>query len=198
MSIAAAAESAERREGGTGVSSGKLALWVFLASEIMVFGGAIVAFVLLRLRSEGWSADVAHNNTLLGAINTLILLTSSFTMVEVHSAYKRQDVRGFRRHLGATILLGLVFLAIKGFEYTSHFRHDIIPTTSLFWAFYFVMTGLHALHVLAGIVANGCLFATVSDSEGVARRGHRAELNGLYWHFVDVVWIFLFPLLYLG
>ncbi|MEE9275202.1 MAG: cytochrome c oxidase subunit 3 [bacterium] len=180
------------------VSSGKLALWWFLASEIMVFGSVLVSFVLLRLTHAEWSAEVAHNNALVGTINTLILLTSSFTMVKVHTAYKERDAAAFRRYMGATILLGLVFLTVKGFEYGAHFEEGLLPDKSLFWGFYFGMTGLHALHILAGIAANISLFAVARTPEGLARFGHRAELNGLYWHFVDVVWIFLFPLLYLG
>ncbi|MDA1001455.1 MAG: cytochrome c oxidase subunit 3 [bacterium] len=185
--------------GGSGfASSAKLGLWWFLASEIMVFGGVVASYFLLRLAGPGWGDDIAHNSTLLGTINTIVLLTSSFTMVEVHAAWNRRDADAFRRFLGLTIVLGLVFLVIKGFEYGAHFREAIFPAKSLFWAFYYGMTGLHALHVLAGIIANVSLLVVAWRPEGLMRFGHRAEMNGLYWHFVDVVWIILFPLLYLG
>lgn len=193
----AAHTSAEAGE-GTLFPSAKLGIWWFLASEIMVFGGLIAAYLLFRMASTGWSEEIHHNNTLLGTINTLVLLTSSFTMVEVHRANGRRDERKFHLNLALTILLGLVFLAIKGVEYTAHIQGGIVPAKSLFWSFYYGMTGLHGLHVLGGIAANACLYAAAARPGGVARYGHRAEMSGLYWHFVDVVWIFLFPLLYLG
>ena len=193
----AAHPSAEAAE-STPFPSAKLGIWWFLASEIMVFGGLIVSYLLFRLAGTGWSEEIHHNSTLLGAINTLVLLTSSFTMVEVHRAHGTGDERKFRLNLALTILLGLVFLAIKGVEYTAHIREGLLPAKSMFWSFYYGMTGLHGLHVLGGIVANASLYAVAARPGGVARYGHRAEMNGLYWHFVDVVWIFLFPLLYLG
>lgn len=185
--------------GETGfATSPKLGLWWFLASEIMMFGGVVASYFLLRLAGPGWGSEVAHNNVLLGSINTIVLLSSSFTMVEVHAAWRRRDAEAFRRFLGITIALGLAFLVIKGFEYGAHFRDGIFPAQSLFWSFYYGMTGLHALHVVAGIIANVSLLIVAWRPEGLARFGHRAEMNGLYWHFVDVVWIILFPLLYLG
>ncbi|MBI3024983.1 MAG: heme-copper oxidase subunit III [Candidatus Tectomicrobia bacterium] len=194
---AAAQVSAEASE-STGFPSAKLGMWWFLASEIMVFGGLISAYLLFRMGSAGWAGELHHNSTLLGTVNTLVLLTSSFTMVEVHRAHGTGAEVKFRLNLALTILLGLVFLGIKGTEYAAHIREGLVPAKSLFWAFYFGMTGLHGLHVLGGIVANACLYAVAARPGGVARYGHRAEMNGLYWHFVDVVWIFLFPLLYLG
>jgi heme/copper-type cytochrome/quinol oxidase subunit 3 len=178
--------------------SAKLGMWWFLASEIMVFGGLIATYLLFRMAGPGWAEEIHHNNTLLGTINTLVLLTSSFTMVEVHRAQGAGDERKFRLNLALTILLGLVFLGIKGGEYAAHIREGLVPAKSMFWAFYFGMTGLHGLHVIGGIAANVCLYAVAARRGGFARYGHRAEMNGLYWHFVDVVWIFLFPLLYLG
>jgi len=180
------------------VSTAKLGMWWFLASEIMVFGGALVSFILLRLVGPGWTEDLAHNNVILGSVNTLILITSSFTIVEALSAQKRGDEKKFRSSMGITIALGLLFLVIKGVEYSGHFSEGLFPDKGLFWAFYFGLTGLHALHVLGGIVANAALLVVASKPGGFSRYGHRAEMNGLYWHFVDVVWIFLFPLLYLG
>lgn len=180
------------------IPAAKLGMWWFLASEIMVFGGALASFILLRLVGQEWAGDIAHNNVLLGSLNTLILLTSSFTIVEVMAAQKAGDKGKFRTYMQVTIGLGLLFLVIKGVEYSAHIHEGLLPNKSMFWAFYFGMTGLHALHVLAGIVANISLLVVASKPGGLARFGHRAEYNGLYWHFVDVVWIFLFPLLYLG
>lgn len=180
------------------VTAAKLGIWWFLASEVMVFGGALVSFILLRLVGPGWHEDISHNSVGLGSINTLILITSSFTIVEALSCQKRGDEKKFRSFMGITIALGLLFLVIKGVEYSGHFSEGLFPNKGLFWAFYFGLTGLHALHVLAGIVANASLLVVASRPGGFAKYGHRAEYNGLYWHFVDVVWIFLFPLLYLG
>jgi heme/copper-type cytochrome/quinol oxidase subunit 3 len=180
------------------ISAAKLGIWWFLASEIMVFGGALASFILLRFAGTGWMEEVAHNNVVLGSINTLILITSSFTIVEVLSAQKQGDESKFRKFMAVTVGLGLLFLVIKGVEYSQHFSEGLFPDKSVFWAFYYGLTGLHALHVIAGIVANAALLAVVSRPGGFSKYGHRAEMNGLYWHFVDVVWIFLFPLLYLG
>ena len=180
------------------VPSAKLGVWWFIASEIMVFGGVLASFILLRLTGPGWAGDIEHNSVRLGSINTLVLLTSSFSIVEVLAANRAGDLEKFKKYMGYTIALGLLFMVIKGVEYTAHIQEGLLPDKSLFWAFYFGMTGLHGLHVLAGIVANISLLVVVSKPGGLARYGHRAEMCGLYWHFVDVVWIFLFPLLYLG
>lgn len=175
-----------------GILPGKVGVWWFLASEIMLFGGLIASFVVFRLGSSGWSGEASHLSVAIGAINTLILLTSSLTMVQAFAAAERGDRPGLRVYLALTILLGLTFLGIKAYEYTSEIRAGFTPGTGIFWSFYYTMTGLHALHVLAGALVNFILFAG-----GRIRNPHRVELAGLYWHFVDIVWIFLFPLLYL-
>ena len=177
------------------IAPGKVAVWWFLASEIMVFCGLIAAYVVLRLGGPGWAEASHHLSIALATVNTLVLLTSSFTVVQAFVAAERGDPRALRMHLALTILGGLVFLGIKAVEYTTEIRAGFTPGTGIFWSFYYTMTGLHALHVLGGIVVNGVVLAT----EGVGLKNpHRVELAGLYWHFVDVVWIFLFPLLYLA
>ncbi|HZY31757.1 MAG TPA: heme-copper oxidase subunit III [Candidatus Methylomirabilis sp.] len=178
----------------THLTPGKIGLWWFLASEVMVFGGLIGTYILARLGSAGWSAEAAHLSAPMAAINTFILLTSSMTMVMAFAAVEKNNDRGLRTFLLLTIFLGLAFLGIKTYEYASHLRAGFMPSTGSFWSFYYTMTGLHALHVLAGIIVNLILFIM---ARGHLVNGHRVELAGLYWHFVDVVWIFLFPLLYL-
>lgn len=173
----------------------KVGVWWFLASEIVLFGGLIASYVVMRLGAGGWAAEMAHTNLLIGAINTLVLLTSSMTMVMAFATGERGDQPGVRRYLALTILLGLAFLVIKVFEYSKELALGFTPATGPFWSFYYTMTGLHALHVLAGVVVNVTLF--VLARKGLEHR-HRVELGGLYWHFVDIVWIFLFPLLYLS
>jgi heme/copper-type cytochrome/quinol oxidase subunit 3 len=176
-----------------GVLPGKVGVWWFLASEIMLFGGLITSFVVFRLGSVGWHAEAAHLSAPIGAVNTLILLTSSLTMVQAFARAEHGNERGLRTYLALTILMGLAFLGIKAYEYTSEIRAGFTPATGIFWSFYYTMTGLHALHVLAGAIVNSTLLAA-----GRIRNPHRLELAGLYWHFVDIVWIFLFPLIYLS
>jgi len=177
-----------------GILPGKVGVWWFLASEVMLFGGLIASYVVFRLGSAGWSTESAHLSVPIAAVNTLVLLTSSLTMVQAFAAVEGGDQPRLRMHLGLTILLGLTFLGIKAFEYTFEIRAGFTPGAGIFWSFYYTMTGLHALHVLAGIVVNTLLFVRAGRG---TRNWHQVELAGLYWHLVDIVWIFLFPLLYL-
>ncbi len=192
----------------TGVTSGKLGVWLFLASEVMLFGALFSSYVLLRVGSTSWPTGIeAGLSTPIGTFNTLVLITSSITMVMSWASLKMGNPGAFKRYMGATIGLGLVFLAVKAFEYSGKFGHGIFPATgwpeatdpSTFYGLYFTLTGLHALHVLLGILVNLWLLIW-----GVAlwktepeRFSGRIEIAGLYWHFVDLVWIFLFPVLYL-
>lgn len=173
----------------------RLGIWWFLASEICIFGGLIACYILFRMRHPEWNLEAAHTLSWVGATNTVVLLTSSLTMILAHDRIlDHNDPRGGARLLGITILLGFLFLGFKAFEYTHEIHAGFVPAKSLFWSFYFLMTGLHALHVIGGLIANGVVW------QGI-RRGkhfHRIESVGIYWHFVDVVWIILFPLLYLA
>jgi heme/copper-type cytochrome/quinol oxidase subunit 3 len=173
--------------------NGRLGMWWFLASEIAVFGGLIAVYVLNRMRHAEWAHEAEHTWFVIGAVNTIILLTSSLTVVLAHSAAERRDRGLTMRYLGVTLLLGLAFLVFKAIEYTKEIGEGIVPGTNLFWSFYFLMTGLHALHVIAGLVA----FTTVLYVVSKGTCWSRVEAVGIYWHFVDIVWIFLFPLLYI-
>ena len=180
----------------TGIPTGKIGVWWFLASEITVFGGFIASYVVVRLGSAGWSEAASHLNFSLAMINTFVLLTSSLTMVLAFAAVEERAPKRLRTFLCLTILMGLIFLGIKAFEYTGEIVKGFTPGAGIFWSFYYGMTGLHALHVLGGIVVNLVLLvAALRDT--LRPNEHRVELAGLYWHFVDIVWIFLFPLLYL-
>jgi heme/copper-type cytochrome/quinol oxidase subunit 3 len=176
---------------------GKMGVWWFLASEIMVFGGLIICYTLFRIQHGGWAAEAAHVNWRLGALNTLVLVTSSLTMIMAYGAVESDDRARVVTYLALTVALGLAFLGIKSFEYTHEIREGFTPLSGLFWSFYFMMTGLHALHVTAGIVLNAMLLILAKRGTLWPHRQQRIEFAGLYWHFVDVVWIFLFPLLYL-
>jgi len=194
----------------TGVTSGKLGIWLFLASEVMLFGALFSSYVLLRVgaAAENWPTGVeAGLNVPIGTANTLVLITSSITMVMAWASLKMDNLAAFRRYFGTTIALGLVFLVVKAFEYSDKFGHHIFPATgwpeagdpSVFYGLYFTLTGLHALHVILGILVNLWLlfFGVALWKTDKERLTGRIEIAGLYWHFVDLVWIFLFPTLYL-
>jgi len=180
----------------TGIPTGKIGVWWFLASEITVFGGLIASYIVVRLGSGGWAEASSHLNFSLALLNTFVLLSSSLTMVLAFAAVEDRKPKKLHINLLLTLLLGLSFLVIKGFEYAGEISHGFTPGAGIFWSFYYGMTGLHALHVLAGIIVNLILLiAALRDT--LRPNEHRVELAGLYWHFVDIVWIFLFPLLYL-
>lgn len=180
---------------GEGVPIWRLGIWWFLGSEIVVFGGLIACYILYRFHHPEWGSEAAHTLSWVGATNTVVLLTSSLTMILSHRRIMDEsDLAGGRGFLSITILLGLVFLGFKAYEYTHEISAGLVPAKSLFWSFYYLMTGLHALHVVGGLVANGVVFQGLKN--GVSP--HRIESVGIYWHFVDIVWIFLFPLLYLA
>ena len=178
----------------TGVPTGRLAVWWWLASEIFIFGGLITCFLLFKLNGTPGFEDASLTSVTAGAINTFVLLTSSLSVVLAHAAIEKGDQNKSFTYIWYTIGFGLVFLVIKTYEYTGKILHGHTITDNLFWSFYYTMTGLHALHVIGGMV----IMALISFD---IRKGHnfqRVELVGIYWHFVDLVWIFLFPLLYIA
>lgn len=182
---------------GVGEAPGKNGTWWFLASEIPVFGGLIAAYIVMRLGSAGWSEASGHLNFNIALFNTFLLLTSSMTIVMAHAAVQENNYKSVAKFLGLTILLGLGFLIMKAIEYSIEVSHGFLPSSGIFWSFYYGMTGLHALHVLAGVIVNIVLW--VQALKGTLQfNGHRIELAGLYWHLVDIIWIFIFPLLYLA
>ena len=181
----------------TGVPNGKLGMWLFLASEVMFFTGLIGAYVVLRMGHPQWPGADGHLSVPIGTMNTLILICSSTTIVLALAAAERGAMGAVRGWLGLTAALGSLFLVVKGFEYAAKFSHHILPRTNVFWSCYFALTGFHALHVLGGIVFNLLVLSYTHSASSWASRRHRLELAGLYWHFVDIVWIFLFPMLYL-
>lgn len=170
----------------------RVGIWWFLASEVAIFGGAVVCYVLFRLRHPEWAAEAQQLLLGAGVVNTLVLLTSSLTMVFAHEAAEKRQQKGTFTFLVWTLLLGALFLGIKAYEYATKWQAGYTVSHSLFFAFYYLLTGLHALHVVAGLVAIGVFLAFVKNGRGL----DRVEGAALYWHFVDIVWIFLFPLLY--
>jgi cytochrome c oxidase subunit III len=183
----------------TGVVNSKLGIWLFLASEVMLFGSLFSTYIILRVGSVEWPHGSMILNVPLATVNTLVLISSSVTMVMSWASLKMNDLGKFRLYMGATIALSFVFLAIKYVEYSTKFHHGLFPSTSTFLAIYFTLTGLHGLHVVGGIVVNSYLLGPGSKlySSKPDMFANRVEAAGLYWHFVDLVWIFLFPTLYL-
>ena len=171
-----------------------LATWWVIASEIVIFGGLLASYIMYRLAHDAWAMQAAHTNTAIGAFNTFVLLTSSLFAVLGHKAAEEGDGVRAAKMLYLTFGGALLFLAIKSFEWTIEIQHGYTITASTFWSFYYTAAGLHALHVLAGII----IMAIVAQTAKRNQELHRVELIGVYWHFVDVVWIFLFPLLYIA
>lgn len=178
----------------SGLPTGKLAVWWIVGSEIVIFGGLLMCYLLLRLKFAHWSEYAVHTNTLAGAINTFVLLTSSLFIVLAHYYAEHKEPFKAFVYIWLTIGGGMTFLAIKAFEWTNEILHGYTIGANLFWSFYYSAAGLHAFHVIAGMVIMGIISFDVLRS----RNMHRVELIGIYWHFVDIVWIFLFPLLYIA
>jgi cytochrome c oxidase subunit 3 len=192
-------------------------MWVFIATEVMTFGGLFLAYLVYRtLYPEVWSAGASHQNVLLGAFNTAVLIFSSLTMaLAVHSA-QTGNRRRTSMYLLITIICAFIFLGVKSVEYYEHWHEGLVPgpgfnvaefagygamagrQAQIFFMLYFIMTGLHAFHVILGIIIIGVmLFGNHVLKRFSPKFFSPVEVTGLYWHFVDLVWIFLFPLLYL-
>ena len=165
-----------------------------LASEVVIFGGLLASYLMFRLGHPEWANAAAVTNTWIGATNTLVLLTSSFTAVLAHQAAENGDGKQAAKYLMMTIGGALLFLAIKSFEWYYEISHGYTIQSNGFWSFYYTAAGLHAAHVIAGAIIMGFIARDAAKGKEL----HRVELIGIYWHFVDVVWIFLFPLLYIA
>jgi cytochrome c oxidase subunit III len=187
-----------------------LGMWAFLLTEIMFFGGLFAGFFVYILgNSEAFAAASRHLDVTLGTVNTLVLLGSSLTMALAVRGAQHGNRRDQVLFLILTIALGLFFLGIKGFEYVHKFEQHLVPgphfrmegphgnSAQLFFSFYFAMTGVHALHMVVGVGLLAWLLVNALRGKYSTEYFTPVEVSGLYWHFVDVVWIFLFPTLYL-
>jgi cytochrome c oxidase subunit 3 len=187
-------------------------MWVFLATEVMFFGGAFAVYGIYRYANgEAFALASNHLDLVLGTINTLVLLTSSLTMALTVLNVQQDRRKPAIGYLALTMMLGLSFVTIKGIEYHHKFEQGLWPIGNalfrftgdlaggvhLFYSLYFALTGLHALHMLIGIALLAWFLWILIRKSEVPLLGSRIEVMGLYWHFVDVVWIFLFPMLYL-
>ena len=182
---------------GTGLSNNKLLMWVFLGSECLLFGGLISTYLIYRSRFADGPAPGDIFDIPFTSVSSFVLLMSSLTMVLSLSALQRGDYRNNRLWLLTTALLGALFIGGQVYEFTTFLREGLGYTTSPFSSAFFTLTGFHGVHVSIGIVMLMSLY--VSSMRGNLRResAETVEIVGLYWHFVDVVWIFIFTVIYL-
>lgn len=191
-------------------SAATLGIWGFLATEVLFFGGLFLAYSFYRFTYPEEVAEVGRRlNITIGTINTAVLLTSSYFMALAVGEIENGNARQAARRLLVTIGLGVAFLLLKGGEYYDDVQRHLVPderffaqgpgshAMKLFMWLYFLMTGLHALHVTIGVIAISVILWRTRRGDYSARWSTPVEVVGLYWHFVDLVWIFLYPLLYL-
>jgi len=191
-------------------SAADLGMWVFLTTETLFFGVLFAGYVIMRLRfPQAFAAAGRHTDLVLGTTNTAILITSSLFMALAVAAAEVNRRRAALAFLCATAALGIAFLVIKGFEYHAEYVEHLVPAldfrfeahylrgAEIFFWLYFVMTGIHALHLSAGVAVVAAMAARLARSGFGAQTPLSIEMAGLYWHFVDIVWIFVYPCLYL-
>lgn len=188
-----------------------LGMWVFLSSEVLLFSGLFALYATYRAQQpEGFDIGLEHAERTIGSINTLILLTSSYAVASAVLALRKNQRARTLLLLAVTIALGLGFTALKLYEYTLHFNEGIwpgaqggyfderhAPGVAAFWTLYYVMTGLHVIHVSAGLIALGWMLVKVAKRTVAPPHDYPLSLAAMYWHLVDVIWIFLWPLFYL-
>jgi len=186
----------------------KIGMWLFLLSEILLFGGLFLLYSTYRYKySFDFHLAAGELDRILGTLNTLILITSSLTMALSISSIQKGDRKLSSLFLISTILFGVLFLVIKSFEWTAKIHHDIYPNSPrllgrspgevLFYGLYYSMTGLHGLHVLVGVFVLSVVLVFMMKGKINTDHFVLLENSGLYWHLVDIIWIFLFPLFYL-
>ena len=186
----------------------KMGMWIFLFTELLFFGGLFLLYAVYRSQYlEDFHSAAAGLDRLLGAVNTIILITSSLTMAISIAAIRNNDKTLSIRSQAITMLLAAAFLIVKYFEWSAKIHHGIYPGSAellaqsqgqiIFYSLYFVTTGLHGIHVIAGIVIIGYMMRWSMQGKINSKDFIKLENAGLYWHFVDIVWIYLFPLLYL-
>ncbi len=192
-----------------GYTPGKFAMWLFLASDAMGFVGLIGAYIILRaslpgdlwIPSTGYGPDgtqgLPHLAPVLTGINTFILIVSSFTMVRALDAIGRGSQRGLKLWLGATILGGATFLGIQVYEYSHLMDQGLHLGSHLYGATFYACTAFHGMHVLSGVIYLSCIWIAAARGKYTAESHSPVELVGLFWHFVDLVWIILFTIIYL-
>lgn len=183
---------------GSGVYTEKLGMWVFLGSEIMFFTALIGSYIILRVaHPTAWKPPGEVLNVPLTAVNTFLLICSSVTMVKAFAAIQDSNLAGLKRWLIATVLIGSAFVGVQVFEYIHLAGKGFVPSEGLYGSTFYTMTGFHGFHVTVGVLC--LMFVTGRAFQGkYSAADHRGvEVVGLYWHFVDLVWIILFTIVYL-
>ena len=185
----------------TGIHNGKIAMWLFLGSEIMFFTGLIGAFIVLRYSQANWPYDPANAEFPLAleltAFNTFLLICSSVTLVYGLQNIQKGNPSKGNIGLLLTTLFGAAFVSIQAYEYMELYHHNFRPENDLFTSCFYTMTGFHGFHVAVGVLAMGVLTVMGYLGKFDAKNHAAVELTGLYWHFVDLVWILLFSIVYL-
>ena len=196
--VAAVGARALRDEHASSGEASKLGIFAFLATEILLFGGLFTAYIVFRAKyPDMFYRDHFNLDRVYGATNTVVLICSSFTVALAIASIKRGKQKLLKLYLALTILLAGTFLVIKYFEYMEDFAKGLYPDTDIFYALYFMMTGLHAIHVTGGLLVLLTMLVLAARGKFSASYHTPVEVAGLYWHFVDIVWIYLLPLLYL-
>lgn len=187
-------------ETGAGVYNEKLGIWVFLGSEIMFFTALIGSYVILRVGNPGaWPAVGPREilNIPITAGNTFLLICSSVSMVKAFAAIAAGDQRGLKLWLIATVIMGASFVGVQAYEYTQLVHHGFMPSEGIFGSTFYTMTGFHGFHVSVGVICMTFVTWKAFRGKYTAQDYRGVEVIGLYWHFVDLVWIILFTIVYL-
>ena len=184
-------------DSGPPVDRAKFAIWLFLATEVMFFTGLIGTYLVLRIGSVAWPNPENRLAVGITAANTFLLITSSWTMVRALHAIQKGDQAGLLRWLGGTILGGMTFVSVQVYEYIELIHHGSLPNVDIFWSTFYTMTGFHGLHVVVGVIWLIAIWIAAARGKFTAQNFLRIELAGLYWHFVDLVWVLLFTIVYL-
>jgi cytochrome c oxidase subunit 3 len=186
----------------------KMGMWLFLFTELLLFGGMFILYAAYRyMYADAFRAAALRLDPVIGSVNTIILLTSSLTVVLAILALRKGQKLLSKLMLGFTFLCGIGFLINKYFEWSIKFHHGIYPKgpemanmsngENVFFGLYYVMTGLHGLHVIVGLTFFAFIYYMIEKNKLTATNNQKFENAGLYWHLVDIIWIFLFPLFYL-
>ncbi len=184
-------------DSGPPVHRGKFAIWLFLATEIMFFTGLIGAYIVLRMGADTWPDPENRLAVFITAINTFILICSSATMVKAVEQAMLGNNSELVKWLGATVLIGATFVGVQVYEYVELIKAGNLPNVDIFWSTFYAMTGFHGLHVTVGVIWNLVVMIAAMRRKIPQSKYMTVELAGLYWHFVDLVWVLLFTIVYL-
>jgi len=184
-------------DSGPPVHRGKFAIWLFLATEVMFFTGLIGTYIIIRMGTPVWPDPEQRLNVPITALNTFFLICSSATMVKAVEAAMQGSRGGLLRWLGLTVVIGSIFVGIQAYEYVELFHEGRLPNLDLFYSTFYAMTGFHGLHVSFGVLWLAIVWIAALFGKIPQRKYMTVELAGLYWHFVDLVWVFIFAFFYL-